>query len=70
MPHDVAGAGAVVVVDLYQPILMADGDDQIAVELRIEDCVCMGPVRVHIGMAVDIQVIELVPQPNRMVILV
>ena len=48
---------------------MANGDNQVAVVCRIEDGVRMSPIRVQIRAAVDIQVIEFIPGPYRLVVL-
>lgn len=70
MPEDVSRAGAIIVVNFEEPILVADGDDEVAVVWGIEDGVGVGPIGEHEGTAIDIEVIELVPDPDGFVILV
>ena len=64
LPEDVSGAGAVVVVNFDEPILVADGDDEVAVVLGIDDGVGVSPVRIHVGTTVGVQVVEFVPGPD------
>ena len=49
---------------------MTDGDDEIAVVWGIEDSVGVGPIGEHEGAAINIEVVELVPDPDGFVILV
>ena len=64
MPENAARALAVVVVDLEHPVLVSERDDEVAIARRVHDCVGMGPIGKGHGMADDVQVIELVPDPN------
>ncbi len=64
LPEDVSGSGAVVVVNFDEPILVTDGDDEVAVVLGIDDGVGVGPVRIAVGTAVGVQMVELIPGPD------
>ena len=65
-PKDVTGAFSILIVNLYDPILMPDGEQEIAVIGGLHDRVGVRPVREEIGVAVDIQMVKRVPHPNRL----
>ena len=57
-------ASAVIIVKFHEPILVADGDDEVAVAGGIEDGVGMSPVWINVRTTVRVQMIEFVPGPN------
>ncbi len=63
MPEDVAGPGAVRVVNLDHPILMAHRKNQIAVTGG-EHRVRVRPIRKEVRVASHVQMIECIPNPN------
>ena len=69
-PQDVSGAGAIAVVDLHNPVLVANGNKKIAVIRGIGDGIRVCPVREVHGVAIDIEMIKLVPDPDRIEVLV
>ena len=70
MPNDVSRPSSVRIVNLHQPVLVTDGDDQVAVARRVEDGVGVGPVRIQVGPPGGIEVVKLIPEPDGIVILV
>src|SRR4029453_16708374 len=70
LPQDAAIAGAVVVVDLDDPVLVTDRKQQGFVIRRIGEGVAMSPVGKLHGTAVGVEVIEGIPEPDRFAIFV
>ena len=69
-PEHVAAAGSILIIDLYNPGLVAQRKQQIAVTRRIHQSVAVGPVRQAAEMAVDVEIVKGVPRPHRIPILV
>ena len=69
-PNNVPVAEAIVVIKFDEPILVTAGDDEIAVVSGIEDGVSVRPVWIRIRTPIGVQVVELVPGPDDVVILV
>src|SRR5580765_517490 len=66
MPDDVADPGAVHIINLDYPALVADREEKIAVIGRVHDGVGVGPIRItHKGTS-DIQMIKAVPHPPKL----
>ena len=70
MPEDVARARTIGIVDFDQPVLVADGNDQIAVVGGVDHGVGVGPIGKQIGPAVGVEMVEFIPEPHGVVILV
>ena len=70
MPEEVTRASTVVLVNLHEPVLVANGNNQVTVISRINYRVRVRPVRIRIRMPDDVQGIELIPDPYGFVILV
>ena len=68
LPDDVARAASILIVDLQDPGLMTQREQQIPVIGRIYERVGMGPVREEQGMTVYIQMVERVPNPDGVVV--
>ena len=64
VPEDVAGTLSVFVINLEDPVLVSQGDQQVTVA-RVEQRVRMRPIGERERMAIDIQMIERVLNPNR-----
>ena len=64
LPENVSSAGAIVVVNFDEPILVTAGDDYVAVVLGIDDGIGVGPIGVRIGSTVDVKMVELIPSPG------
>ena len=64
MPEDISCTGPVVVVDFYDPALMAYGEEQVSIRRRIQNGVGVSPVRKHVRFAVDVQMVERIPEPH------
>src|SRR6516164_8236679 len=45
MPNDVSRPSSVCIVNLHQPVLVTNGDDQVPVARRVENGVGVGPIR-------------------------
>jgi len=69
-PHDAAIADTVVVIDFNDPSLGAHGNHQGLIVRRIDHRVAVQPIRKIHGMAIDVEVVEGIPKPDRFVILV
>ena len=69
-PEDVARAGTIVVVDFEDPVLVAHGDEDVVIVGCVDDRVGMRPVGEAHGMTIYIEVIKLIPYPNRLQVLV
>src|ERR1043165_4086221 len=69
-PEHVAAASPILIIDLYNPGLVAHREEQIAVVGRIHQSVAVGPIRQSAEVAVDVEIVEGVPRPNRIPILV
>ena len=69
-PENTSVAGTVGVVHLDKPVLVTNGDDEVSVIRGIDDGVRVGPVRKHKRVSVDVKVIELIPNPDWIPILI
>ena len=70
MPENVARTGTIGIIDFDQPVLVTDGNDQIAVVGGVDHGVGVGPIGKRKGLAVGVEMVEFVPEPHGVVILV
>src|ERR1700747_2974404 len=69
-PHDIAVALAILVVNFDDPVLMPDRKKEVSVIRGVNNCVGVRPIRKKVWVAVDVQVVERIPCPNGLQILV
>src|SRR5271165_545488 len=67
-PQYVARTTSVPIVNLQDPMLMAQGKQETAVVRDIKQGIGMGPIRKVDGMAIHIEMIESIPHPDRVVV--
>ena len=70
LPYDTAITVTVVVIDLHNPGLVAAREHERFIVRRIDNGIAVGPIGGGHWMAIDIQVVEGVPEPDGIVILV
>ena len=70
MPEYISGPVAILIIYLDEPILVTHGDDEIAVVSRINYGVSVRPIRIHVRAAGNVQMVEFIPEPNGVAILI
>ena len=60
-PDNIPRTRSVRIVHLHQPVLVPDGNNQVAVVRRIDNCIGMYTVVKLHRLAIDVQVIEFIP---------
>src|ERR1700684_670425 len=70
MPNHVACSGSIVVVDLQNPRLVAHRDEQIAVGRGGEQSGPVGRGGQPVQMTVHVEIVEAVPRPSRIPVLI
>lgn len=68
LPQYISGAGAVAIINLQNPRLVPKGKQEISVVLGIDQRIGVSPVGKEHRMAVYIELVERIPDPNRIVV--